>query len=621
MAGLFSSLFKKYPSTEEIEGYWKDLREAYERFKAFEDSDELKAFMGLSDYVHSEEFLSKKKEIEALSYKGSEEENKENELKAIEANPAFKSFQKTIKGSELSRFLELKDSALMKQFFELKSFVESDEFQELKRSIKFENTTEYQQEQEYLSLKKNRVYQNYVKLKKSSFFTAYQNLIQNGLLERYNELERIVNSEAFKEEVKGMDKESFAGSGQEASLAEYKELKANRDLKLVLKIMNKPAFADFKSLYASEEIEKYEILESFVTSDEFKERKNNASFIKSEAYQQFVHYKSLLKNRDVKFYLSFVKSKAYLNYLELNGSELIEKHKQLTEEINSPEFQQRKSFLLDKNRFKTTEEYKQLLHFEELKKSDGMQWFLNLKEKNDFDKLLRWRLTFEDHFSGDELDESKWLTKFYWGETVLNESYSLASDLHAYKMENVKLKNDSLCILTQAEQHEAKAWGTAKGFHVKPYRFTSGIANSGLSFRQQYGKFVAKIRCDRAKGLYHAFWLVGESITPHIDIAKFDDQKVGKMELNYYVGNGEQMKSYTKKASIPDTRAGFLIYSLEWTPDALRWYVNDVLIHELRENVPDSPMYVAFSSGLRSEISEDHSYLFEIDWIKIYQLA
>ena len=64
MAGLFSSLFKKYPSTEEIEGYWKDLREAYERFKAFEDSDELKAFMGLSDYVHSEEFLSKKKEIE-----------------------------------------------------------------------------------------------------------------------------------------------------------------------------------------------------------------------------------------------------------------------------------------------------------------------------------------------------------------------------------------------------------------------------------------------------------------------------------------------------------------------------------------------------------------------------
>jgi len=621
MAGISKPLFKKFPSTKNVEEYWSQLQSNYDKFIAFENSEELQRYRELETLVNSPEFQEEKSAIESLNYKGSEAFEKEQEFLNLKKNAHLKLYFKTVDSEELNRYNSIHTSEKLEEYANLKEFVESDEFKELKVSIKFENTDTYKQAEEFRSLKASKSFKDYFKLAKSKLLPAFQETRESGLFDTFKELEAYITSSEFTEAKNSIDKKEFNESEAGQKLNEYNALKKNRSLKAYIKFVNTPQFENFKQLENSEELQNYIELEQFVNSDEFKTIKQNATFEKSEAYLQFQKYQGLKKDADIRFYQKFGAGKAYKNYIETDESDILSRFGELKEYTESEEFAGQKEYLLDKKRYEKTDTYKELQEFETLKNSEDLQWYFKTEAKNEFDQLKKWELVFEDDFNQGALDKDKWLTRFFWGETFLKESYSIASEKQAYNEENnLEIENGVLSIETRKETKTAKAWSPKVGFINKEFEYTSGLISTAQSFRQQYGKFSAKIKADRKYPINHNFWLGSEKNTPHIDIAKFNLKNKKKIMGNFFGGNADNSVKFTNKISAPDTNSDFHIYSIEWTPEGITWLINDIPVKSYTGELPDVPMYVILSSGLNGDINESKlPGKLQIDWVRCYK--
>ena len=111
------------PSTAKIEQAEKALITEFEKLNAFTGSDTLKKFNQLKDLVTSSDFLSKKKEIESLSFKGSEEYAKEKEFLSLQKAKDIVLYFRTIAGSTLKKFRELDGSEKISNYESLQKLV------------------------------------------------------------------------------------------------------------------------------------------------------------------------------------------------------------------------------------------------------------------------------------------------------------------------------------------------------------------------------------------------------------------------------------------------------------------------------------------------------------------
>jgi beta-glucanase (GH16 family) len=155
------------------------------------------------------------------------------------------------------------------------------------------------------------------------------------------------------------------------------------------------------------------------------------------------------------------------------------------------------------------------------------------------------------------------------------------------------------------------------GFFPKEFNYTSGLISSGKSFRQQYGLFEAKIRFNKSYPVSHAFWMVSDQMLPHIDVTKCSK----KMNFgNFWTSGGNAVSKKYSSTGAGKYTSDFFIYSLEWSSQKLVWKINGVPVMSSTDGVPESPMYINFSSGLYQDA--DGSVLpasMEIDWIRCYQ--
>jgi hypothetical protein len=367
----------------------------------------------------------------------------------------------------------------------------------------------------------------------------------------------------------------------------------------------------------SDELKRYLELDQYVNSPEFTKRKKeieSQKFKETDEFQKLNRFKQLKKTKEVKTHL---KGK---DTSEMNQS-LIDEYNSLNEFVNSREYNEVKNYmaLSSKAKFQQSDEFKLQEEYKTLKNSDKIKWYMSVKDSNKFDELKDWALTFEDDFDSSKLDAKKWLTKYYYGETVINDSYSLRYDNH-YPTEGENLEvGSSICrIETKKEKKDGKAWHPKFGFVPKTYNFTSGIINTGQSFRQQYGKFEAKVRMDKSAAS-HAFWMVGEKASPQINVFLFNK---GKMNVGFKSGELKKgaVRSVGTKVAGSKYTSDFMIYTLEWTPERITWKINGLEAFSYAGQLPQEPMYMAFSSGLIDKVVNESALpgQMEIDWVKCY---
>ena len=179
----------------------------------------------------------------------------------------------------------------------------------------------------------------------------------------------------------------------------------------------------------------------------------------------------------------------------------------------------------------------------------------------------QWQLTFSDEFDGGwgPVDGGKWAFDTGgngWGNHEL-EYYTDRTD------NAVVDGNGSLSIIARAESYGGRG-------------YTSARLNSAGRFSQAYGRFEARIQLPSGRGLWPAFWTLGENIGSvgwpgcgELDIMEV----VTDFSINHgsahgpgYSGANSLTASYrTPSGSLSD---GFHVYAMEWEPAEVRWYVD-----------------------------------------------
>ncbi|HQH23132.1 MAG TPA: glycoside hydrolase family 16 protein [Bacteroidales bacterium] len=524
------------PSTTKLELNEKALTDEYEKLRAFTDSELLARYNKLNDLINSPDFQRKKKEIESLQYKNSEEYAREKEFLSLQKSRDIVLYFKTAAGSALKKFREMDGSAAIRDYESLQEYINSFEFKQKQKMkpLTFRDTEEYLKLREYKNLKKDPEIRSYYK----------------------------------------------AASKGEAT--------------------------------KSAAVEKFEELKAFINSSEFlaKKKMKPFTFKDTEEYKKLLEYRRLKSSSEIKDFYKFRDSREYATYRNIDGSQKLARYNELKDYVASAGFREKKNYYLDKKRFEKTEMFKNIQEFNSLKKNEDIVWYFRVKDSDKFDLIKNRELIFCDEFDGDRLDTTKWLTNYYWGDKLLHERYSVEGDLQAYtEKENFEVRNSLLKIITKPQKYQGKLWTPKDGFRPNEFSYTSGIVNTGKSFRHQYGIFSAKVRLGNPAAK-NAFWMLADKITPHIDVCRTSD---GKVLMDYFPSAANKFRASVASRYAKD----FYIYTLEWTPDKLVWKINGTVAFTCTTDVPREPMYLLFSGGLDKAINSITSM--EIDWVRVYK--
>ena len=191
----------------------------------------------------------------------------------------------------------------------------------------------------------------------------------------------------------------------------------------------------------------------------------------------------------------------------------------------------------------------------------------------------QWKLVWSDEFNGSDgssVDSSKWgfdVGGGGWGNNEL-ESYTA-------RPVNVQQKGGNLVITALKEDYT--------GADGKARHYTSGrIKTKGL-FSQAYGRFEARMQLPLGKGIWPAFWMLGDNIgsvgwpkAGEIDTM----ENIGDPAVIYstlhgpgYSGAGGISAKYSSPGG-EAVNAGFHLYAVEWALNDIKFYFDERLIAE-----------------------------------------
>jgi len=162
-----------------------------------------------------------------------------------------------------------------------------------------------------------------------------------------------------------------------------------------------------------------------------------------------------------------------------------------------------------------------------------------------------YELVFSEEFNGTELDKSKWVTSYLWGdELVINSEEQHYVDIvnkPDFGFDPFIFDGESLTIraIKTPDNLKEKAFG-------QPY--LSGVITSYDSFKFTYGYVEARAQLPFGQGLWPAFWLLNAYYVddkPEIDIMEFigDNQDVVYHNYHYYDSNGELRSTHSEASA------------------------------------------------------------------------
>ncbi|MEK6154665.1 glycoside hydrolase family 16 protein [Flavobacteriaceae bacterium 3-367] len=236
------------------------------------------------------------------------------------------------------------------------------------------------------------------------------------------------------------------------------------------------------------------------------------------------------------------------------------------------------------------------------------------------------QLVMFDEFSTDGAPDS-----MLWGFDIgTGENGWGNNELQYYtdRPENVEVVNGILLIKAQEESFEGSSYTSAR------------LLTKDL-FEQRYGRFEARIRLPYGQGIWPAFWMLGADIDENpwpgageIDIMEYRGQNpsllIGSVHGPGYSGGNAISKEYTLENDRFDT--GFHIFGIEWGPEYINFYVDDVLYNQITpadvtgQWVFNKPFYIlinlavggSFVGSPNAETTFPQTML--VDYVRVYNI-
>lgn len=197
------------------------------------------------------------------------------------------------------------------------------------------------------------------------------------------------------------------------------------------------------------------------------------------------------------------------------------------------------------------------------------------------------------------------------------------------RTENLSVENGYLLITARQESFNGSS-------------YTSARIQTKNKFQTQFGRFEARMRLPNGQGMWPAFWLLGDDnngteIWPNIgeiDIMENRGQQPTTISGTVHGPGYSGANSITKEFSFSDSRVDteFHVYGIEWGPNYINYYVDDVLYNQIKpEDVTgewvfnDRTFYViinlavggTFGGNPNAETVFPQTML--IDYVKVYQ--
>lgn len=276
-----------------------------------------------------------------------------------------------------------------------------------------------------------------------------------------------------------------------------------------------------------------------------------------------------------------------------------------------------------------------------------------------------WTLVFQDEFTDDTLDISKWELQ-PWGQGGLYGDPGKPQEYNT--LSNAIIRNGILNIIAKRDTIIEKAinWLPADTIledglpNLRPYYYTS--SNIWTKYQFYHGKFEARIKIPRGKGFWPAFWTYRGNPWNEIDIFEFWNEyyeglfcqllQTSRQHLTVhydYDNDGNTNMCNTTHYGV-DCSQDFHIYSMTWEEDKIQWFIDGELIRTdyrrysilaqeigcdifdntiyLQDRIyPVDPMHIilnlAIQYGENGCESPDGNTIFpnqmEIDWVRYYQ--
>jgi beta-glucanase (GH16 family) len=203
-----------------------------------------------------------------------------------------------------------------------------------------------------------------------------------------------------------------------------------------------------------------------------------------------------------------------------------------------------------------------------------------------------WQLTWSDEFNasnGSPPDPTKW-------NIVTGGKGFGNNELETYttRPANVQQKDGNLVITAQKED--------LTGPDGVPRHYTSARLNTQNHFTQTYGRFEARIKLPTGKGIWPAFWLLGDNhdTAPWPNCGEIDIlETIGAPDTMYSTLHGPGYsggKGISAKYPLPTGQqvdTAFHLYAVEWSPNDIKFFFDDHLIaHRTPADLPPNTTWV-----------------------------
>lgn len=195
----------------------------------------------------------------------------------------------------------------------------------------------------------------------------------------------------------------------------------------------------------------------------------------------------------------------------------------------------------------------------------------------------RWKLIWQDDFDGDQIDTTKWdfdigngffdYRTHQWVSGWGNEELQY----YTREPENVFVKDSLLTIRAVKESLHGCGYSSA--------RLKTRKRNGAELFSKLYGKVSIKAKVPYGKGLWPALWMLplddkygGWAASGEIDLMEIVGEKPHEVLSSIHFGSTFPERSLvTHVHPLPNgsTVADWHIYSVEWVPGEIRFFVDD----------------------------------------------
>ncbi|MEI8084609.1 MAG: family 16 glycosylhydrolase [Paludibacter sp.] len=187
-------------------------------------------------------------------------------------------------------------------------------------------------------------------------------------------------------------------------------------------------------------------------------------------------------------------------------------------------------------------------------------------------------LVFSDEFDGSTLDLTKWNIQVGYAANQEKEYYTDGTN-------NIRVENGNLIISAKKENY------------VVDRNYSSGRIYSKSKGFLKYGKVEARINVPSGAGTWPAFWMMPQSSVYG------SWPKSGEIDIMEHIGSNPRMTSHAVHTALKNGSIGnnwfakvyqdsmenkFHIYGIDWDPDQILFYIDNVLTATLYRNFTDT---------------------------------